>query len=138
MIIDSSALVSLLREESESARFVPVIAKAVGSAKMSTANYFEAAIVIDANDSAALSERLDAVIEYFSIELVPVSPHHARIARQTYRRFGKGYHPAGLNFGDCFAYALAKATGEPLLFKGEDFSKTDIVPASRLEDYQPR
>lgn len=84
---------------------------------MSTANYFETAIVIDANDSKLFGERLDAVIEYWKIELVPVSVHHARLARETYRRFGKGHHPASLNFGDCFAYALAVATGETLLFK---------------------
>lgn len=130
MIIDTSAMIALLREEPESARFVPVMAKAHPFLKMSTASYLEAAIVIDSNDSKLLSARLDAVIDYWGIELVPVAPNHARIAREAYRRFGKGHHPAALNFGDCLAYALAVASGEPLLFKGNDFTRTDIEPAS--------
>ena len=129
MIVDSSALISLLREEPESAWIVPLLNRNVGALKMSTANYLEAAIVIDANDDEVLSERLDAVIAHFQIEMVSVSAHHARIARHAYRIFGKGNHPAKLNFGDCFAYALARTTGEPLLFKGNDFSQTDIKPA---------
>lgn len=130
MIIDTSALISLIREEAASARFVPAMSRARERLRMSTANYLEAAIVVDANDSKALSERLDAIVEYWDIELVPVSPHHARLAREAYRRFGKGHHPAKLNFGDCFAYALAMAHGESLLFKGDDFTQTDIEVAA--------
>ncbi len=130
MILNTSALVSLLREEPESARFVPAMARSVTRLKMSTANYLEAGIVIDRNDSVALGERLDAVLDYWEVELVPVSFHHARLARAAYRRYGKGRHAAGLNYGDCLAYALATATREPLLYKGGDFSRTDIKPAA--------
>lgn len=129
MIVDTSVLVALLREEPITARFFPVLNVNVGRLKMSTASYLEAGIVIDANDDAVISERLDKVVELFQIEMVSVSTEHARIARRAYRRFGKGHHPARLNFGDCFAYALAKATGEPLLFKGDDFTHTDVTPA---------
>ena len=69
------------------------------------------------------------LLEKAAVELVPVTPEHANAARRAWRRFGKGNHPAGLNFGDCFAYALAKTAGEPLLFKGEDFAQTDIEVA---------
>lgn len=73
---------------------------------------------------------LARLLHTFSIEIVPVTAHEARIGHDAYGRYGKGHHPAHLNFGDCFSYALAKATGEPLLFKGDDFSKTDITPAA--------
>lgn len=129
MIVDTSVLVALLREELITARFVPVLNRNVGRLKMSTASYLEAGIVIDANDDAVISERLDKVIELFQIEMVSVNADHARVARGAYRRFGKGHHRAHLNFGDCFAYALAKSTGEPLLFKGDDFSHSDIISA---------
>ncbi|WP_419809990.1 type II toxin-antitoxin system VapC family toxin [Sphingomonas sp.] len=130
MIVDTSVLVSLLREEPESTRFVPAMSRSRDGLKMSVVNYVETGIVIDDNDSKLLSERLDSVIDYWNIELVAVSAHHARLAREAYRRFGKGHHPAKLNFGDCFSYALASATGEALLFKGDDFSKTDIEAVS--------
>ena len=130
MIVDTSVLVTLLREEPATARFVPVLNRNVGQLKMSTANYFETAIVIDSNDDPVISERLDSVMRMFEIELVPVSAHHVRIAREAYRTYGKGRHPAKLNFGDCFAYALARTTGEPLMFKGDDFAKTDITDAA--------
>lgn len=129
MIVDTSALVCLMREEPQTGWIVPILSRNFGSLKMSVANYLEAAIVIDANNDEVLSGRLDAVIAHFGIELVSVSPHHARIARDAYRDYGKGHHRARLNFGDCFAYALAKTTGEPLLFKGDDFSQTDIRAA---------
>lgn len=129
MIVDTSVLVALLREEPITARFVPMLNRNVGLLRMSTASYLEAGIVIDANDDAVISDRLDSVIALFGIEMVPVCADHARIAREAYRQFGKGHHPARLNFGDCLTYALAKATGEPLLFKGDDFSQTDITPA---------
>jgi len=133
MIVDTSALICLMREEPESAWMVPLFSRNFGMLKMSTANYLEAAIVIDANDDPVLSERLDAIIAHFAVELIPVSQHHARIAREAYRTYGKGKHAARLNFGDCFAYALARTTGEPLLFKGEDFAQTDIEPAYSAE-----
>ena len=77
----------------------------------------------------AAAHELDTLLESAQIELVPVTVEHLEAARRAWRRFGKGNHPAALNFGDCFAYALAKATGEPLLFKGEDFARTDIEAA---------
>jgi ribonuclease VapC len=129
MILDTSVLIALLREEPESGRFVSILSARFGELKISTANYFEAAIVIDANNDEVLSERLDAVMAHFGIETVAVSNHHVRLCRQAYREFGKGNHPARLNVGDCFAYALSKATGEPLLFKGDDFARTDVVAA---------
>ena len=130
MIVDTSVVVTLLREEPATARFVPVLNRNVGRLKMSTANYLEAAIVIDANDDPVVSERLDAILTIFAIELIPVTAHHARLAREAYRVYGKGHHPARLNFGDCFAYALARTTGEPLMFKGDDFAQTDITDAA--------
>lgn len=130
MIIDTSVLIALLREEPETARFVPLLNREYGRSKMSAANYLEAAIVIDAADDEVLSQRLDVVIGHFAIGIVDVTRNHVMLARSAYRRFGKGRHPAALNYGDSFAYALSRATGEPLLFKGLDFAKTDITPAS--------
>jgi len=98
---------------------------------MSAANYLETGIVIDANRDDGLSERLDRLIVHFEIDVVPVTLAHAKLARSAYRRFGKGYHPAALNFGDCFAYALARSEAAPLLFKGDDLPQTDIQVASR-------
>ena len=97
---------------------------------MSAATYFESAMVIDrkAKDHFPV-EAFDRLLVMTRMEIVPVTRAHADIARAAYRKFGKGNHPASLNFGDCFAYALAQETGEPLLFKGEDFARTDIVPA---------
>jgi ribonuclease VapC len=130
VIVDTSVLVTLIREEAATARFIPVLNRNVGKLKMSTASYLEAGIVIDANDDPVVSAKLDEIVRLFEIELVPVSAFHARTAREGYRTFGKGRHPAKLNFGDCFAYALARATGEPLMFKGDDFSLTDVEDAA--------
>lgn len=129
MIVDTSILVCLLREEPETPQFLSILLGQYGNLKMASANYLEAAIVIDANDDSVLSGRLDQLVAHFGIEVVPVTQEQARIARAAYRRFGKGHHPAALNFGDCFAYALAMETGEPLLFKGDDFARTDVIPA---------
>lgn len=96
---------------------------------MSVANWFEASIVVDNADDPAAAGSYDALIAELGIEITPVSPEIAAAARVAHRRFGRGRHPAKLNFGDCFAYALASVTGEPLLFKGNDFSQTDITPA---------
>ncbi|MES2441861.1 MAG: type II toxin-antitoxin system VapC family toxin [Pseudomonadota bacterium] len=129
MIVDSSAIVAVLREEPEAGPLFEALLANAGHMRMSAANYLEAGIVIDQNDDPALSARLDALLAELQIEIIPVSSELARIGRQAYREFGKGNHPARLNFGDCFAYALAKASGEPLLFKGNDFSQTDIIAA---------
>ena len=96
---------------------------------MSAVSFLEAAIVLESRSGAAAGHDLDAFLEAAEIELVPVTPDQARAARQAWRRFGKGNHPAGLNFGDCFSYALAESAREPLLFKGEDFARTDIEAA---------
>ena len=86
-------------------------------------------MVVESRGGVEAGQELDALLEKAAIELVPVTAEQADAARRAWRRFGKGNHPAALNFGDCFAYALAKATGEPLLFKGEDFARTDIEAA---------
>jgi ribonuclease VapC len=125
MVIDSSALVAILFGEPEADRFVDAIAEAAPRL-MSAANLLEAAIVVDNQQGPAAGRQLDRFVEQAQIEIAPVTERDARIARQAYLDYGRGNHPAKLNFGDCFAYALAKTTGEPLLFKGDDFEQTDI------------
>ena len=129
MIVDTSALLAVLRDEPEA----PVMAQAIERAtprRISAANWLEAAVVIDGSRDPVASRRFDELVGAAGIVVAPVTEQQARIARAAYRDFGKGSgHPAGLNFGDCFAYALAKDTGEPLLSKGRDFAHTDIAPA---------
>ena len=96
---------------------------------MSVANTLEASIVVEGRGGAEAGAELDAFLESTGIELAPVSVEQLSAARRAWRRFGRGNHPAALNFGDCFAYALAVATGEPLLYKGDDFARTDIAAA---------
>ena len=127
MVVDSSALVAILFGEAEADRFVDAIAEAEPRL-ISAANLLEAAIVVDNQLGFAAGRQLDRFVEQARIEIEPVTEEQVRIARQAYVDYGRGNHPAGLNFGDCFAYALAKAAGEPLLFKGEDFARTDIRP----------
>src|SRR5205807_8397778 len=100
-----------------------------GACIISAVSYLEAAIVIDGGRDPIASRRFDDFFRESAIAVEPVTFHQAKIAREAYRDFGKGRHRAGLNFGDCFAYALAKEKGEPLLFKGNDFRKTDVDPA---------
>jgi ribonuclease VapC len=129
MIIDASALVAIIRSERDAQRFATALETA-STSRMSAANYFEAAIVIDGSRDATLSRRLDDVVNDAAVIIEPVTERQARIAREAYRDYGKGSgHPAGLNFGDCFAYALARDLGEPLLYKGTDFAHTDIRSA---------
>jgi ribonuclease VapC len=128
MIIDTSALVAILRDEPEAGSFAKLI-EATKKRRMSAANFLETAVVIDSSRDPIASRRFDDLVKEARIVIEPVTELHARIAREAYRDFGKGSgHPAQLNFGDCFAYALAKAEAEPLLFKGDDFSRTDIMP----------
>jgi ribonuclease VapC len=130
MIVDTSAIIAILRDEKDA----PVFAKALQRApvrRISAANYVEAGAVADANQDPVLSRRLDDLLREGAIAIEPVTVKQAEIAREAYRDFGKGRHRAGLNFGDCFAYALARVTGEPLLFKGNDFRNTGIEPAER-------
>jgi len=129
MILDTSAVIAILRMEAEAPEFAGIIERAARS-RISAVNYVEAGAVIDGSKDPVASRRFDELIEAAQIAIEPVSEAQARIARQAYRDFGKtSGHPAKLNFGDCFAYALAKATGEPLLFKGQDFSQTDVKVA---------
>ncbi len=128
MIVDSSAVLAILFSEPDARRHAGAI-MAASPCRMSVANVLEASIVVERRGGDAAAHELDALLESAEVELVPVTVEHLEAARRAWRRFGKGNHPAKLNFGDCFAYALAKATGEPLLFKGEDFAQTDIEAA---------
>ncbi len=130
MIVDTSAVVAILRDEPEARIFANLIAGASNS-RISAVNFVEAAAVIDAARNPVASRRFDDFIREAQFIIEPVTSEQARIAREAYKDFGKGSgHAAGLNFGDCFAYALARATGEPILFKGDDFSHTDLLSAS--------
>lgn len=129
MIIDSSAVVAMLWVEPEGEAFAETIL-AQGGAAISAGNYLETGIVIDSDSDPVLSAELDMVLQRLGVEVAPVTAAQARIARQAYRDFGKGSgHKAQLNYGDCFAYALAMERGEPLLFKGEDFVHAGVARA---------
>ena len=126
MIIDTSAIVAMLRAESDAATFSRVL-RGAAVLRLSAASYVELAVVIDGLGDPVLSGGLDAVLTAYRIRIEPLTENQARIARAAYQRFGRGSgHPARLNMGDCFSYALARDLGEPLLFKGSDFSQTDI------------
>ncbi len=96
---------------------------------MSAASFLETAIVLESRTGGTAGHELDDFLKHAQIELAPVTTEQAHAARRAWRRFGKGNHPSGLNFGDCFSYALAETSGEPLLFKGRDFELTDIEAA---------
>jgi ribonuclease VapC len=129
VIIDASALIAILRDEPEAVPCARAIAEA-SERRISAANFLEAAIVIDGSRDPIASRRLDDLLREGQIEIAPVTETQARLAREAYRDYGRGSgHLARLNFGDCFAYALARETGEPLLFKGDDFAHTDVTPA---------
>ena len=128
MIVDTSAVMTILFGECGSERYDEAIAEAT-RCRMSVVSFVEAAIVLEGRSGAAAGHELDEFLEEAGIDLVPITPGQAQAARRAWRRFGKGNHPAGLNFGDCFAYALAETTREPLLFKGQDFALTDIEHA---------
>jgi ribonuclease VapC len=131
-MLDSSAIVAVLRAETDAPAFSGAIA-AAARCRVSAANYVEAAIVIDSSRSAISSRRFDDFFRTAGVVVETVTPRQAEIARQAYRDFGKGRHKAGLNFGDCFSYALAKEMDEPLLFKGTDFARTDVEVAEILK-----
>jgi len=129
MILDTSALIAILRFEAEAPEFARIIERA-SQPRISAVSYVEAAAVIDGSKDPIASRRFDELIEAAQIAVEPVTEAQARIARQAYRDFGKtSGHPAKLNFGDCFSYALAKSKGEPLLFKRQDLSRTDVKSA---------
>jgi ribonuclease VapC len=134
VIIDTSALIAILRAEDDASDMAHAIERA-RDRRISAANYLEAAVVIDGSRDPVASRRFDELVEAADLCVESVTAKQAQIAREAYRDFGKGSgHKAGLNFGDCFAYALAKVTGEPLLYKGNDFAQTDITPALPLAD----
>lgn len=127
MIVDSSAVVAILRAEPDAPEFAVAITSA-GVKRISAANYVEAAAVIESGGDAIATRRFDDFFRVSGVAVEAVTPRQAEIARAAYRDFGKGRHKAGLNFGDCFAYALAKDVDEPLLCKGKDFRHTDLKP----------
>jgi ribonuclease VapC len=125
MVVDTSAFLAVFFGEPEAEDFARAIAGAEVP-RMSAANLLEAGIVADSQTDPRTGRQLDALVASLHLRIESVTERHARIARQAYVDYGRGHHPAKLNFGDCFAYALAKATGEPLLFKGDGFGQTDI------------
>jgi ribonuclease VapC len=128
LIVDTSAVLAVLLEEPEGNRFIDLIAES-DVLRLSAAGYVETAIYVERNGDATRRAMLDTFIAEFGIQIEPVSVEQAMLARQAYVLFGKGRHKAGLNFGDCFTYALAKAFREPLLSKGADFGLTDLEVA---------
>ena len=127
MVIDTSALLAILFNEPDAEHFELAL-EADPVRLISTASLLETAIVVEARLGEAGGQELDLLLDRAQITIIPFTAEHAKIARHAYRTYGKGRHPASLNYGDCFAYALAKTTGELLLFKGNDFSQTDIIP----------
>lgn len=128
MILDTSAIISMLWGEADAGRMEEAVAAARDLA-MAAPSLLEAATVAEGRFGPAMGEKLDALLARLAPEIVPFTAEHAALAREGWRRYGKGRHPAGLNMGDCFAYALAKARHQPLLFKGDDFARTDVKAA---------
>lgn len=122
MIVDTSAIMAILYGEPEEVSFLTILVNAP-ICRMSAATYVETCVVADARNK---SSDLDRLLHKLSVRIEPFTEEQARIARQAYRDYGRGNHPAALNYGDCFAYALAKDMREPLLFKGTDFAATDV------------
>ncbi|MBO9520082.1 MAG: type II toxin-antitoxin system VapC family toxin [Nocardioidaceae bacterium] len=130
MIVDSSALVAIVREESDASVFLAALRTAERPPRIAAPTLVETSVVVDGSRVRA-GRRLDELVFEANLEVVPFDEEMARIARAAYRDFGRGSgHPANLNLGDCFSYALAVVTGEPLLYKGDDFSRTDVRSAS--------
>jgi len=128
MVIDSSALLTILFGESDAGDFIDALANP-GRKFMSSINKLEASIVVEARKGEAGSAALARLLATVEVETIPFDSGQAEIAMAAWRRFGKGRHPAGLNLGDCAAYALASTLNDSLLYKGVDFSKTDVAPA---------
>lgn len=130
MIVDTSALLAIVMAEPDADHFRQKILQSDSLPKMSAASYLEAGIVIDGRKNPSVSRDLDWLIDEVEIEIVDITVEHAKIARAAYRDYGMGSgHKAQLNFGDCFSYALASQTREPILFKGNDFSQSDLQSA---------
>ncbi|MBA4159666.1 MAG: type II toxin-antitoxin system VapC family toxin [Gemmatimonadetes bacterium] len=131
MVLDTSAVIAILQVEPAATRLsLAIHTVAASSRRMSAASVVEAGIIVQRRFGDAGERDLDALLRELGVEVVPLTAAHAEIARSAFRRFGKGRHPARLNFGDCFSYALARALGEPLLFVGDDFARTDIAAVS--------
>jgi ribonuclease VapC len=130
MVIDTSAIVAILFDEPERADFDRLMA-AAGVRLLSAVTRVEATFVIEGRTGEVGRLRLDRFLWVANLDIVPVTAEQAELAVEAFRRYGKGRHPVGLNIGDCFPYALAKSTGEPLLFKGNDFTQTDVISAYR-------
>jgi ribonuclease VapC len=131
MVIDTSAIVAIIVGEPERRTFLDLL-ESEAPLSLSAITFHESSVVVAGKkrDRAAI-RFVDGLIDLFTIEIVPVDMDHSVAAREAYFKFGRGWHPAGLNLADCFSYSLAKTRNEPLLFKGDDFLKTDIVPAWR-------
>ncbi len=125
MVIDTSVLVSILLHEPDAAALSEKMA-AAKNRSTSVCSYMEASMVVIARRGPEWADAIDRALYEMNIAIVPLSVQQAKLAREAFIRFGKGRHPAGLNFGDCFVYALARQTNSSVLFKGNDFSKTDI------------
>ena len=136
MVIDTSALIAILQDEPERRAFNEAI-EAAERRVVSVASFVEASMVVEARYGPDGLRDLDLFIAKAGIELVAVDTDQAHVARTAFRLYGKRRHPAGLNFGDCFAYALARTLDEPLLFKGTDFSLTDVMMYSKEQDAEP-
>ena len=128
MILDTSALIAIVAGEPDAELYIRAISRAK-NCRISAANFVELGLVIENQFGVEVSQQCDALFLRAGVVIEPVTVEQAHMARQASRDFGKGRYPAGLNFGDCFAYALAKSMNEPLLFKGEDFKKTDVARA---------
>lgn len=129
VVADSSAIVAMVRQEPDWTAFLDIIATAE-RVSMSAASYVETAVVVDGLGEPRLSRHLDRLLASLRIEVASLDVVQAQVARQAYRDFGRGSgHPARLNLGDCYSYALASVTDRPLLFKGDDFVHTDLRPA---------
>ena len=128
MVIDSSALLAILQDEPERRAMIEAI-EGADRRCLSVVNLVEASIVLETRRGPDAARLLDTLVERAGIEVVGVDLEQGALARRAFARYGKGRHSAGLNFGDCFAYALAQALGDSLLFKGNDFNKTDVAPA---------
>lgn len=126
MIVDASAILAIVLGEADRELYYAPLGIS-GQAAISAVNYVEAGIKADEDRTAGRGKLLDEMLQRFGVEVAAVTREEAAIARDAYRRFGKGKHPARLNFGDCFAFALAKSRGEALLFKGDDFSHPDVL-----------
>jgi ribonuclease VapC len=128
VILDTSAVMAILRQEAEADRFTRALAEAPAVA-ISAATLLELGMVAEGKAGPGIRPKLDRILADAEAEIVPFTEAQAELAMMAWRRFGKGRHPAGLNFGDCFAYALARERNAPLLFKGDDFSQTDVKAA---------